>query len=375
MKVFHIINSYSRAGAEILVSQLLAAMPRDWEKHICAIGSSPDAKDSDLIHFLRLAGVNTHELKKKVGAGRLKAVIQLRKIIKEVNPDIVHTHCESPDFFGRIASIGLPVQRFRTIHNHYPWPGNPFIGHLLEKVLSPLPVTSIGCSPGMEKAFNQCAAAKRCRVTIVNGIKLLPLRDPSYEKREWLRFLKLPSETILVGTVGRVARQKGHDLLIRALPALLKKFPNVVVAVAGSVTTEPEYYKQIETMLEESQLRSAVRFVGAVEEVPSFMSACDVLVFPSRWEGLSLAILEALSSGTPTLVSSCHPHPELLTGPYAQLLFEVENVRDLERALFWILGAKSGAVPDSRSLIETEYSFERMLQGYMDCYLLKQQSN
>ena len=68
MKVFHIINSYSRAGAEILVSQLLAAMPRDWEKHICAIGSSPDAKDSDLIHFLRLAGVNTHELKKKVGA-------------------------------------------------------------------------------------------------------------------------------------------------------------------------------------------------------------------------------------------------------------------------------------------------------------------
>lgn len=368
MKVLHIINSYSRSGAELLAAQLLAAMPKEWERHVCAIGLSLDEKDAEVICFLESEGVIVHQLGKKVRSGRISAVLKMRHIIKGLKPDILHTHCESPDLFGRLASIGLSLHRFRTIHNHEPWSYAPVIGYLLEKALSPFSLTTIACSPGMGKAFDRCATPKRHRVTIANGIKMFPVLDAASEKQEWLRCLDLPAETILVGSVGRVTRQKGHDLLISALPALLRRYPNLIVVLAGAVGTEPEYYARVEAALQETKLGSAVRFVGTVTQIPSFMAACDVLVFPSRWEGLSLAILEALSSGTPTLVSSCHPHPFLLTGPYKQLLFETENVGDLERGLCWALGAKASEIPNARTLVENEYSFERMLQGYVDCY-------
>ena len=126
MKVFHVINSYSRAGAELLVTQLLLAMPQGWEKHVCAIGLSSDGKDSEVIHLLEFAGVITHQLNKKVHRSRSTTVLHLRNILKEVKPDIIHTHCESPDFYGRLASIGLAAQCFRTIHNHNPWSKKPF---------------------------------------------------------------------------------------------------------------------------------------------------------------------------------------------------------------------------------------------------------
>ena len=372
MKIFHLINSYSRAGAEMLVAQLLADMPQDWERHVCAIGSSLDKKDSEMLHFLDSAGVISHQLYKKASADRLKAIFRLRKIIKKVSPDILHTHCESPDLYGRLASVGLPVRRFRTIHVHNPWSSNPVIGYLLEKTLSPLPVTSIACSPGMEQTFDQLGIPKHYRLTIANGIKLPPLLDATIEKQRWLRYLDLPSDTILVGTVGRVARQKGHDLLIKALPGLLKKHPNLVVVVAGAVNTEPEYYKQVKKMLQVAQLGSILRFVGSLSQIPSFMAACDALVFPSRWEGLSLAVLEALGSGTPTLVSNCQPHSSLLSGPYSRLLFKTESVDDLKRSLSWVLSAEIKEIPDTRALVKKEYSFKRMLQGYLDCYLMKQ---
>ncbi len=110
--------------------------------------------------------------------------------------------------------------------------------------------------------------------------------------------LGISEETPVLLAVGRQERQKGFDLLLDAMPAVQRAMPDVLLLVAGRRGSASD---ALESQVSRLGLEGAVRWLGHRSDVPDLLAACDVMVFPSRWEGLGSSVIEAIMLGTPVV--------------------------------------------------------------------------
>jgi L-malate glycosyltransferase len=131
--------------------------------------------------------------------------------------------------------------------------------------------------------------------TIYNG---LSLSDWSLKPRP----IKDPGEA-LVTTVGHIRRVKGHDVFIKAAGLIAPRFPGVSFSIAGDVL-EPEYFGELVALVKELNLAGRFRFDGGVSNLREHLSGADIFVLPSRSEGFSNAIVEAMAASLPAVVTN-----------------------------------------------------------------------
>ena len=128
------------------------------------------------------------------------------------------------------------------------------------------------------------------------------------KREEMRRHLGLADE-LVIGHVGRFNPQKNHSFLIDIFAALLKKEPNAVLLLAGG----GEDMTKIQAKAQILGIAEHVRFLGVRSDVADLMQAMDVFVFPSLYEGLGIALIEAQAAGLPCVVSDTIPHEAYLT--------------------------------------------------------------
>src|SRR5205085_3538157 len=105
---------------------------------------------------------------------------------------------------------------------------------------------------------------------------------------------KAPDE-VHVTTVGNIRRVKGHDIFIKAAALIAARFPNVSFSIAGD-PLEQDYFAELQTLVQELNLRDKFHFFGGVTHVQEHLSAADIFVLRSRREGFSNAIVEAMAA-------------------------------------------------------------------------------
>jgi len=117
--VMHVINAYALGGAEKLVFDIASSMDKTkFDVFICSIASRGDAVERSIRHSLHSQGVRTLCLDKAPHRQRLLAIWRLARFLRANKIDIVHTHCPSPDFYGRLAAwLSRVPLVFTTIHN------------------------------------------------------------------------------------------------------------------------------------------------------------------------------------------------------------------------------------------------------------------
>jgi len=116
VKVLHVINSFSKAGSEKLVLDITSLMnKKKFDIYVCAIskGNSTDYFKEEF----KKNNIKSFCLKKKQNKQRVKTLVRLVNIVKENNIDYIHTHCKSPDFYGRLAGFLTSTPVYSTIHN------------------------------------------------------------------------------------------------------------------------------------------------------------------------------------------------------------------------------------------------------------------
>jgi L-malate glycosyltransferase len=200
---------------------------------------------------------------------------------------------------------------------------------------------------------------------IPNGVDTDQFR-PTCRPEDMRRQLNLP-EGQLIFHAGRLSPEKGQDLLVQAMPQVLARCPDAWLAMAGNGPTR--------RLLEEAVVRlgvaSRVRMISEVDDIAPYLAAADVFVLPSRGEGMSNALLEAMATGLPCLASDVGGNREVIRHGENGWLVPSGDTVALAEGLCALLSDKELAArlgKNARATVEREFSFDRVADRYAALY-------
>ena len=154
--------------------------------------------------------------------------------------------------------------------------------------------------------------------------------------------LGLSDEMLVLGTLGRLTEQKGQRVLLQALARLASEHTNAVLFLAGTGPLR----KSLEAEADRLGIADRVRFLGMRRDREHLYAAMDIFVLPSQWEGLSLALVEAMGAGRAVVATSVGGNPEVVTSGQTGLLVPPADPAALADAL-----AGLAAQPDRRAAL------------------------
>ena len=229
------------------------------------------------------------------GPTLMREVRELGRIIANVDPDVVHLHASKAGLAGRLALRG----RRATVFTPHAWSflaGGP-ITRLLARRWERFATRwtdILLCVGGAERTRGEDAGLVGTWRIVPNAVDLDTFTAAtSSERAAARRALEVVGPTVVC--VGRLTEQKGQDLLVALWPSVRAAVPDAALVLVGDGPSRAAL---------ERAAGPGVRFVGAQDNVRSWVIAADVVAMPSRWEGLSLVILEALACGSSIVAST-----------------------------------------------------------------------
>jgi len=244
-----------------------------------------------------------------------RALRSLAQIFRVERFDIVHTHSSKTGILGRLAGrmAGVPVV-MHTVHGYaFPAARNVFQSGLylaLEwlgaRITDALVLLK---QDDMEVARRRLHAPLRRLHLVPNGVDV-ECYAPRAEARSEIRRHKLGIDEgcVAVGMVGRLWEQKNPDCFMRAAIRLLREGRDARFFLIG----DGELAAGLEARIREAGHTDQIRILGWRDDVGELLAGLDIFVLPSRWEGLPLAIMEAMSAGLPAVVSDIPGNRDLV---------------------------------------------------------------
>jgi glycosyltransferase involved in cell wall biosynthesis len=295
----------------------------------------------------------------------LSAWLKFSRLIFSLRPDIVQTNLAELSVPARLLSVFLPaVKIIHTVQN--PLSSEPVYWRFLNRLTLFLCDLVIFCSESMSSAdaLTRGFAPESC--VIQNGVRVE--RAAEGEGAALRRELGIPAGDKVVVCVGRLAGQKGQDILIEALAILSAQVKSIRLLLAGDGETLPELKKLAARL----GVAGRVFFLGRRADVPRVIAACDVYAAPSRWEGLNIALAEAMLCGVPCVGASISGQADILKDGVTGVAVPPESPELLAKAITWLLDNPAGALKLSsaaREFIKSGFRMEKMAGMYQEKYI------
>lgn len=359
-KVMQLVLSLSPGGTERLVIEIVKSLASRMDSVVCCL-DEPGAWAAELaalnvpVETLgRLPGFNP------ALAGRLSKLMTRHAV------DVVHCHHYSPYVYGLLASILNPrVKLVFTEHGKLSDAGPSPKRRLINPVLSRLRGRICAVSADLKQhMILEGFPAARVNV-LYNGIH--PGERPSAMQRHSSRaVLGIPEDAFVIGTAGRLDPVKSLQILLQAHAILAARHDNVRAVIVGD---GPER-AALEQLATELGIADSVSFAGYRSDVRFLMSAFDVYVNTSAYEGVSLTILEAMAAALPVVATRVGGNPEVV--------IDHETGRLVPCRAASIADAVAGLVHDPRRRramgdagrfrVKRHFSIARMVEEYADAY-------
>jgi len=197
---------------------------------------------------------------------------------------------------------------------------------------------------------------------ITNGI--VPIEIEKFDRDQIRRELDLPADGVFILSVGRLSRQKAHEVLIEAIPAVLAKSPNAKIGICG----DGDQRALLESKIQKLGVKNSVTLYGTQDNVARFLAAADIFVLPSRSEGMPLALLEAMSAELPVIATRVEGITEVVLDGVEGLLVPSEDPAALAQSISRLcadmdLRYKLGLA--ARKKVQSQYTIDATCQEYM----------
>ena len=310
-KILLVITQGIWGGAQRYVFDLATHLPPEFQVTV-AVGEPQGQPDlQQALKASKSPTVLVHQLNQLVRSVTpltdLKAIFELRNLIKTQTPDILHLNSSKAGIIGSLATLGLP-KRPKVIYTVHGWVFleplprlTRWVYKFLEKQTARLKDQLIVLSE-KEKKIGHGIGIPENKLTIIPlGIEPPLFLTKTQARAQLLKHtprIKPPRQWI--GTIANLFPTKGLDILITAAHTILKKNPHLHFFVIGS---GPEK-NSLEKLIQRLHLHANVHLVGAQPHAATLLPAFDIFVLPSRKEGLPYTILEALTAQIPIVATA-----------------------------------------------------------------------
>lgn len=363
--VLYVIDQICQlGGAERVLLEIAKRMARD-RFRICVVTFKID-KELPILKGLPFP-LHVLPLYRTYDLHAAKMALRLRQVIQTENVSIVHTFFETSDLWaGAIAKLSgcqalvssrrdMGILRTRKHEIAY-----RLMNRFFDRVLAV-----------SDEVRSYCLSYDKLPVrrveTLYNGIELREQETTSLDAR---RRLQISERTPVISTVANIRSIKGLDVLIKVAASVEKKFPNVIFLIVGGVS-EPETFMSLQRMVESLGLTKSVRFLGALSDPYSVLQASDVFCLPSRSEGFSNALIEAMGCCLPCVATRVGGNAEAIEEGKNGFLVPSEDHEAMAERIILLLQntVLARAIGENaRQTVEARFTMQTMLTRLMDIY-------
>ena len=168
-------------------------------------------------------------------------------------------------------------------------------------------------------------------IVIPNGVT--PLNTLSIDRPAARKSLGLSEIDIFLLSIGRLTYQKGHEYFIQAMSKVVRHFPNVKAGICG----DGPLRAQLESQILRLGLSDSMKLLGAWDDISPILASADIFILPSRWEGISRALMEAMAAGIPVIATRVDGTKNLVTDGINGLLIPMEDSEKLENSILQLI--------------------------------------
>lgn len=302
----------------------------------------------------------------------MKAVLQVRKVIRKYGPDIVYCHSSKAGVIGRIANIGLRSRkgsRSICIYNAHGWSFNmKEVSHgkikayvLLEKIFAPLCDKIVCISDYEKKSALRNHICKESKLQVIyNGIDFDEYRENHIVTRAQLG---IPESAFVVGTTGRLAKQKAPDVFVRAAAEIKKSIPDTFFVMVGDGIEKEETKRLINAF----DLDSSFLITGWVDNPLDYIQNFDVAMLLSRWEGFGLVLPEYMITGKPIVATRVNAIPYVVEDKVNGLLVNMDDYKSAAKSVIRLKEDKelrSRLIMNGKRIVAERFNAERVAREH-----------
>ena len=364
IKVLHIIKSLGRGGAEML-------LPETLKKH------NQDRFEFHYIYFLPWKNQLAEAIESAGGEvscfsakNNIQLLLQYSKIIKyciKHQIQIIHAHLPWAGFVCRIVHYKTDIPVIYTEHNlqeRY-----HFITKLINKWSFNFQTIAIGVSEDVTQSILQNVNPKIPYKTILNGVNIESFQRNDSEHRSVIRRqYGIPDEALLVGTVAVFRFQKRLDKWLEIIRDAIEVNPNIYGIIVGAGPLEQEIFAKHK----ELNLKGKVFFTGLQTNIKPYYQAIDVFMMSSSFEGLPIALLEAMSMGCAIVSTNAGGIKEVIQYKENGIMVEVDDWKNLSSSLLTLVENPSQLAyfqMESRKRVAANFSIKAMVTELETLYI------
>ena len=305
IRVLHVAEA--AGGVERYLQTLFKYSDKEQVENILVCSQNYDYKKfeklADRVIVLKMA----HQINP---SSDIKVEKALRKIIKEIKPNIVYAHSSKAGALARIADLGL---KNKVIYNPHGWAFNmqqsskkKEMYKWVEKISAHF-CDKIVCISDAEResALREKICKPNKLQVIYNGIDLEEIEKTTPMSRDQLG---IPEDAFVVGMVGRLSKQKAPDTFVKAAKLIKEKIPNAFFLMVGN----GELRDKVEELINQYDLGSSSLITGWVDNPTAYMKIMDVGMLLSRWEGFGLVLPEYMACGVPIVATNVDAIPNII---------------------------------------------------------------
>jgi glycosyltransferase involved in cell wall biosynthesis len=362
-RIFHLIKGLGRGGAEKLLSEGIRY--QDTARFEYGYGYFLDWKNA-LVQDLRNSGGDVHCFHSRTPAGIVFSAKRVANFLQRWQADLIHCHLPLAGIAGRLAGRIAKIPVLYTEHNvqdrYHP------ITRIINQWSWRFQEGVVAVSKEVADSIRSFADSSVAVRIVQNGVAP-EIFVPSAEDRLRVRNqLGIPSEAPVIGTVAGFRRQKQlHDWL-QAASLLQTEIPDCHFVIVGDGPLRNE----LEALVKTLRLSSRVHFAGTQETVIPFYSAMDVYMISSLYEGLPVALLEAMAMRLPVVTTPAGGIPEVITDGHTGFIVNFHDLRMLAEKAKVLIENQSlrRTIGDrGRRVIEERFSIRNMIRELEAIYM------